>query len=141
MLGLGAFVEENNLGGVYGPDATFIIGDRDKIPDISFVSLERIPLDDEPESKWYFAPDLAVEIISPNDIYSEVEDKIHEYFAAGVRQVWIIYSKYKTVTIYRSPTQATILTENDILTCEELLPNFSLSLKDIFKMPRQSEKK
>jgi Uma2 family endonuclease len=74
-------------------------------------------------------------------IYSEVEDKIHEYFAAGVRQVWIIYSKYKTVTIYRSPTQATILTENDILTCEELLPNFSLSLKDIFKMPRQSEKK
>jgi Uma2 family endonuclease len=72
IVRLGAFVEENNSGGVYGPDATFVIGDRDRIPDISFVSLERIPPDDEPESKWYFAPDLAVEIISPNDIYYTV---------------------------------------------------------------------
>lgn len=132
-------VRANNLGGVYGPDATFVIGNRDRLPDISFVSAARIPVDGEPESKWHFAPDLAVEIISPNDIYSEVEEKIHEYFLAGVKQVWVISSEYRTLTVYISPTQVTILTENDELTCEELLPGFRLKLKDIFKMPQQTK--
>lgn len=136
IIRLGSFVEENNLGGVYGPDATFVIGGRERLPDVSFVSAARIPVDGEPESKWNLAPDLAVEIISPNDIYSEVEDKIYEYFQAGVKQGWIISSEHKTLTAYSSPTQVSILKENDELTCEDLLPGFKLNLKDIFKMPQ-----
>lgn len=129
------YVKANKLGGVYGPDATFVIGERDRLPDVSFISAKRIPPDGEPESKWKFAPDLAVEIISPNDIYTDVEDKIYEYFEAGVKQVWLISSEHKTVTIYNSPTQISVLIESDELTSEELFPGFKLKLKEIFKSP------
>jgi len=132
---LNLFVDKNELGGIYGADATFVIGGRDRLPDVSFVSASRIPPEGEPETKWHLAPDLAVEIISPNDIYSEVEDKIYDYFSAGVKQVWVISSEHKTLTVFHSPTQTTILTKDDVLTCEELLPNFQLPLKEIFKMP------
>ncbi len=135
IIRLGSHVEENNLGGIYGADATFVIGRRDRLPDVSFVSASRIPPEGEPETKWHLAPDLAVEIISPNDIYSEIEDKIYDYFSAGVKQVWVISSEHKTLTIFHSPTQTTILTKDDVLTCEELFPNFRLSLKEVFKMP------
>lgn len=135
IVRLGSFVEEHKLGGVYGPDATFVIGKRDRLPDVSFISAKRIPPEGEPETKWNLAPDLAVEIISPNDIYSEVEDKIYEYFEAGVKQVWLISSEHKTVTIYNSPTQISVLIESDELTSEELFPGFKLKLKEIFKSP------
>jgi Uma2 family endonuclease len=81
------FVEENHLGTVYGPDATFTIGLRERIPDISFVSLARIPPEGDPVGPWKIAPDLAVEIFSPNGLIGEVETKLSEYFAAGVQQV------------------------------------------------------
>jgi len=138
LFHLGMFVKENSLGEIYGPDANFAIGLNYRLPDISFISVEQFPLEGEPIGVWKINPDLAVEIISPNDIYSEIEDKIYEYFEAGVKRVWIIYSKNKTLTVYRSPTNVKILTENDNLTCEELLPNFRLALKEIFKMPHPS---
>jgi Uma2 family endonuclease len=55
--------------------------------------------------------------------------------AAGVRQVWQVSTKFRTVTVYHSPTRVTILTEDDTLTCEELLPGFQLPLRDIFALP------
>jgi Uma2 family endonuclease len=135
IIRLGGFVEDNNLGGVYGPDTTFKIGMNERLPDISFVAAARIPEDGEPEGIWPIAPDLAVEIISPNDFWEKVSDKISDYFAAGVRQVWLVAPKDKTVTIYHSPFQVTILTEEDELTCEELLPGFRCRLRDIFRSP------
>jgi Uma2 family endonuclease len=129
---LGAFIYARQLGGIYSPDTTFTIGANDRMPDISFVAAARIPPAGEPEGKWDIAPDLAIEIVSPNDEIEAATAKIREYFAAGVRQVWQVSTKFRTVTIYHAPTQVTILTEDDILTCEELLPGFALPLRDIF---------
>ena len=86
------YVKMNNLGGVYGADTTFRIGMNSRIPDIAFVAAERIPAEGEPESGWAFAPDLAVEIVSPTDLYEKVNAKVREYFDAGVKQVWIIFN-------------------------------------------------
>jgi Uma2 family endonuclease len=128
-------VKTNNLGGVYGPDTTFKIGRNERLPDISFVSAARFPADGEPEGIWPIAPDLAVEIISPNDFWEKVNDKIRDYFAAGVGQVWLVSPEHKSVTVYHSPLQVTILTEEDDLTCEELLPGFRCALREIFRSP------
>ena len=126
-------VEEHNLGAVYGPDATFMIGQRQRLPDVSFVSAARIPPEGDPVGIWTIAPDLAVEIISPNDLIEEVEAKIHAYFAAGVQQVWLVSPQFQTLTIYDSPTKSTILQEGDELTSPELLPGFRCPVAVLFQ--------
>ena len=83
---LGLHVEANSLGGVYGPDATFKIGQNERLPDVAFVSASRIGSEGEPEGIWQIPPDLAVEILSPIDLFEKVISNVHEYFAAGVRQ-------------------------------------------------------
>ncbi len=128
-------VEEQNLGAVYGPDTTFTIGARQRIPDVSFVSAARIPPEGDPIGVWTIAPDLAVEIISPNDLIEEVEAKIHEYFAAGMQQVWQVSPQFQTVTIYDSPTKATILQAGDELTSPALLPGFRCAVAALFQAP------
>jgi Uma2 family endonuclease len=130
---LDAFVEENNLGAVYGPDATFTVGVRERIPDVAFVSLARIPVEGDPIGPWKISPDLAVEIVSPNDLIEEVETKIREYFAAGVQQVWLVSPLLETVTIYDSLTKLTVLQAGDELTSPALLPGFRCSVAALFQ--------
>ncbi len=129
---MGIFLEKNKIGRVYGDNTLFQIGENKRIPDVSFVSNEKIPPTGEPLEIWNFAPDLAIEVISPSETHNKVERKIREYFDAGVLQVWKIVPEFKTLTIYFSPTETKILTENDELTCEEILPNFRLALNEIF---------
>jgi Uma2 family endonuclease len=125
-------VEAHQLGSVYGPDTTFTVGTNQRLPDVSFVSAARIPPEGEPEGIWKIAPDLAVEIISPTDFYENVLGKLLEYFGAGVQQVWLISSSHRMLTIYLSPTQATILTEQDELVDDVLLPGFRCQVADLF---------
>ncbi|HWQ32698.1 MAG TPA: Uma2 family endonuclease [Blastocatellia bacterium] len=135
MWRLAKHVEENNLGGVYGPDTTFQIGRNERLPDLSFVSAARIPEDGEPEGKWPFAPDLAIEVVSPNDLWERMNDKIFEYFDAGVQQVWLLSPERRTVAVYDSPVELRVLTEADELTSEKLLPGFRCRVSEIFKSP------
>jgi Uma2 family endonuclease len=128
-------VEAHQLGGVYGPDTTFQIGENQRIPDVAFVAATRFPVEGEPEGIWPMAPDLAVEIILPYDLYERVISKVEEYLASGVRQVWLISPEHKTITIYASPTHTTILTEADDLVSEELLPGFRCRIADLFRSP------
>jgi len=138
LIEMGIHVKANNLGSLYGADGSFSIGKDERIPDISFLSIDRIPAEGEPESIWPIAPDLAVEVVSPNDAHEKVMSKIYDYFAAGVRQVWLISPEHKTLTIYHSPTKTTILTENDELISKDVLPGFRCQLREIFKNPAQA---
>jgi len=131
-------VKVNKLGAVYGPDTTFKIGQNERLPDVAFVSSARIPEEGEPEGPWPMAPDLAVEIISPNDLFEKLFSKVKEYFAAGVGQVWLVSPEHKIVIIYRSPTQITILTEDDELIGEELLPGFRCRVGELFQQPARA---
>jgi len=128
----GIYLKNNKIGRVYGDNTLFQIGANRRIPDVAFVSASKIPQTGEPLDIWNFAPDLAIEVISPSERHNKVEQKIREYFAAGVKQVWKIVPEFKTLTIYFSMTETKILTEDDVITCEEILPGFNLKLSDIF---------
>ena len=129
----------HDLGVAYGPDTTFKMERNERLPDISFVSAERIPEDGDPEGGWQLAPDLAIEVISPNDIYVKVMNKVFDYLDEGVKQVWLVSPERKTVTIYYSVTEFKALTENDLLTCEDLLPGFRCKVGDLFALPKQQQ--
>lgn len=137
IIRLGSYIETQRLGGIYGPDTSFQIGHNERLPDVSFVCAARIPAEGEPEGIWPIAPDLAVEIVSPNDLFEKVISKVQEYFAAGVQQVWLISPEHQTVTIYRSPTELTILTVDKELTSDELLPGFRCPISELFQNPAQ----
>jgi Uma2 family endonuclease len=132
---LGTYVETNNHGEIYS-EASFQIGENERIPDLAFISAERIPPEGEPETKWPMPPDLAVEVVSPNDFYEKVSAKAMEYLNAGVKQVWIVSPENKTVTIYRSATDITAFPEDSELVSEDLFPGFHCKLSEIFKNPR-----
>lgn len=133
-------VETNDLGSIYSPDTTFMIGQNQRLPDLAFVSNERMPEEGEVDGIAPIAPDLAIEVISPNDVLEKVTSKIEDYFAAGVLQVWLISLRGRTVSIYDSTTKVTILTENEELTSQVILPGFGCHISELFGKKRAAEK-
>lgn len=101
-------------------------------PDIAFISQARIDVGGRIPGYWEGAPDLAVEVLSPNDRVSQVEGKVAQWLAAGSRIVWVVSPKLHTVTVYRSLTEIAVLTENDTLDGGEVVPGFKVSVAEIF---------
>jgi len=103
-------------------------------PNVAFVSAERWPLDREiPETgDWEVVPDLAVEVASPHDVFTNVHGKIREYFDHGVREVWLVVPDERQVYVYAALTKVEILDEARTLT-STLLPGFELSLTSLFR--------
>ena len=104
-------------------------------PDASFIRVERLPPPEEREGHCSVAPDLAVEVISPRDLYSDVEEKVAEYLAAGVQIVWVVNPPTRTVRVHRADGTVSDLGEGDILLGESLLPGFECSLAELFTVP------
>ncbi|MFN7947827.1 MAG: Uma2 family endonuclease [Blastocatellia bacterium] len=128
-------INQTSQGKVVAAETGFqIASDPDTVraPDAAFVSQQR--LDEIGRIKGYFpgAPDLAVEVVSPNDIYSEVEEKVLEWLDAGTRMVIVVNPRKRTVTVYRSQTDITILKENDTLSGGDVLPGFSCKVAELF---------
>lgn len=103
-------------------------------PDVAFVSASRWPLRRKPPrtNAWSVVPDLAVEVVSPTNTFDEIRGKIHEYFQAGVRLVWVVSTIHEEVHVYTSPTELKILTVGDVLRGDPVLPGFELPLFDLF---------
>ena len=127
-------VEPNQLGVVFAAETGFRLAvdpDTVRAPDVAFVSRERIQRIGIPEGYWPGAPDLAIEVVSPGDTYIEVEDKVMEWLSAGTRMVVVINSVKRSVSIYRG-LKATLLTENDVLSGQDVVPGWSVPVKDLF---------
>ena len=102
-------------------------------PDVAFVSNERASQQPVPdEGDWTVVPDLAVEVISPNDIYKDVVQKVEEYFRYGVRQVWVVLPSPGRVDVYRSPEDISVFHAEGTLDASDLIPGLTIPLKDIF---------
>ena len=101
-------------------------------PDVSFVRKGRFPKDRILKGYIRIAPDLAVEVLSPNDLADDAEAKVEEYLDAGVRLVWVISPKAETVTVYRDDRSAVKLHEADELSGENVLPGFRCKVSDLF---------
>lgn len=109
---------------------------NDRKPDVAFVSFQRWPAD-RPIPRvnaWPLAPDLAVEVISPTDKAFDVMEKIGEYFAGGVRQVWNVYSNIEQVLVFTSPTAVRVLTRADEISADPVVPGFRMPLADLFPL-------
>ena len=128
---LNLHVRKNKLGRVYMPDTGCRVGEQVLIPDIAFLANARIP--DNLSKASPIPPDLAVEVVSPTDVLNRVEEKAFAYLEAGTQLVWVIKPRSKTVTIYRSETDITLLTRNDTLTGEEVVEGFSCQVAELFE--------
>jgi Uma2 family endonuclease len=104
-------------------------------PDVSFVRYGRLPGEQPPPGYAKLAPDLAAEVISPNDFYEEVDEKIEEYLRAGVRLVWVISPRNHTIRVYRLDGTSQSLREADELSGEDVLPGFRCRVADLFPSP------
>lgn len=100
-------------------------------PDVSFVRAERI----ENVSRRTFiegAPDIAVEVVSPGDRATEVEEKVQEYLGAGTLAVWVVYPSARSITV-RTPDEARVYQHDQVLGGEPVLPGFEIALSEIFE--------
>ena len=132
---LDEYVEANDLGVCCGAETGFIL-ERDpdtvRAPDAAVVLASRVPASGVPVGYWPFAPDLAVEVISPSGRLGDVHVKIAEYFAAGTHLVWLVEPETRMVHVYRSPKQVEVLGTEDNLEGGDLLPGFQCSVQRLF---------
>lgn len=131
---LAQYVRTNNLGAVFAAETGFEIARNPatvRAPDVAFVSRERIPSSGVPQGYWQGAPDLAVEVVSPGDSYVGVEDKVLDWLQAGTRMVIVVNPDKRVVSVYRA-LKAVVLTENDVLSGEDVVPGWSVAVKDLF---------
>jgi Uma2 family endonuclease len=133
------FCRKNRLGRVCGADGGFIFA-RDgkenlRRPDVSFFKSGRLALG-QSWAKGYehIPPDLAVEVLSPNDLASEIEVKIEEYQTVGVRLIWVIDPASRTAMILRLDGSVARFHEADHLDGEDVLPGFRCSIAEILEV-------
>src|SRR5258707_5255852 len=132
-----AYENEHQLGYVTAAEAGYILSTDPTIvraPDVGFVSKARLkpPI---PKKFMPFAPDLAVEVVSPGDSASEIIEKVTEYLAAGTRVVWVVYPDTKTAHIYNAANKdrIEIVQATGTLDGGDVLPGFKLPMQDIFR--------
>jgi len=101
-------------------------------PDVSFIRRGRLPDERRPDGHITLAPDLAVEVVSPNDTAYEIDTKVQEYLSAGVSLVWVVNPRARTIHIYRADGTVELLQENGVLTAPELLPDLRCPVADLF---------
>jgi len=132
---LNAYVRETGRGRVMGGEVgIYVRRDPDTVraADVLFISHERYA---RCQSRSYFdvAPELVVEILSPDDLWSEVIEKLSEYLSAGVDAVWIVDPRRREVFSYRSLTEVQRFCEGQSLAEEEVLPGFRLPVSELFR--------
>jgi len=140
---LHTFSEANHLGWVLPEGTTYQCfphhPNKVRKADVSFIRLGRISLEVAfSEGPVSIAPDLAVEVVSPNDLVYEVDSKVQEYLTAGVKLVWMIHPRTRTVAVHRPGGQGTILRETDELDGEGVIPGFRCSVAELFLPPAGS---
>ena len=110
-------------------------------PDLAFVSHERWPASRRvPRTAvWDVVPDLAVEVVSPSNTYTEVLEKIGDYFRAGVRRVWVILPTQQKIYDYESDTRVQVLGPDDSIDGGDIVPGFRLLLRDLFAEPGEPD--
>jgi Uma2 family endonuclease len=134
-LPLALHVQKHGLGEVYAAETGFKLSsnpDTVRAPDIAFIRQEHVDAVGKTKGFWPGAPDLAVEVLSPSDTVGEIEEKVTEWLTAGVAQVWVVSPNFRTVTVYRSADTISVLTENDLLDGEDVLPGFQIQVREIF---------
>jgi Uma2 family endonuclease len=132
-----AFLSQNPVADVYPASLGYrcFPDDPGKVrkPDTTVVSLSRLNALPDPNSGYMpIPPDLAIEVISPNDVTYETDDKVREYLQAGFPLVWVADPNSRTITVYPRQGRPAIFSDDDEMTAEAVLPGFRCKVSDFF---------
>lgn len=138
-LAIGALLwfwaKQGRHGAVFSNDS-HVMTERDpdtvRGPDCAFIRREKLPDGKLPPGTLTIPLDLAIEVLSPSDRWTEVLDKIQEYLRSGVTEVWVIDPEQRSVTVHRAESAPLHFDGDDELTRPELLPGFSCRISDLF---------
>ena len=133
---LGRYVDEHGLGLASAADVGFFLAkdpDTVRAPDVWFIRRERIPAGGPPDFFWTGAPDLAVEVRSKNDRWSDMLEKIDQYFRAGTQLVWIIDPTTPKVVVFRPGTEPVALTRAQELDGADVVRGFRFPVSCLFE--------
>ena len=132
---LDSHVQLTGLGCVFATGTGFTLQrnpDTVRAPDAAFVAKDRMPPGEAPDGYLALAPDLAVEVISPNDRPRDIREKVADWLNAGTRLVWVIYPSSRTTTVHRPPGTVEELEEADTLDGADVVPGFTCVLGELF---------
>ena len=136
-LSLGQHVATNKLGEVYAAETGFKLAsnpDHVRAPDAAFIRRERVAAVGEAEGFWPGAPDLAIEVISPNDSFADVEEKVLDWLVAGSRAVIVVNPRNRSVTLYRSASEVRVLRDKESLAVQDVVPGWSIPVWELFSL-------
>ena len=131
------FTKPRRLGRVVGSDVGVRLErnpDTVREPDLAFISAEKLPLGIRNTGYLEVASDLAVEIVSPSDRLSDMDEKARMWLRYGASLVWVIHPEDRTVDAYRAGAPVETLDENDVLNGDPALPGFACAVRDIFEI-------
>ena len=131
---LGSYALANNLGWILLESGFIVARNPDTVlsPDLAFITHERRAPVGRVKGFVPLAPDLVVEVISPNDLYTEVDEKVAKWLAAGVRMVLVIDPRHRIIKVHR-PTSAATLTEADQIDGADVVPGWTLPVRMLFE--------
>lgn len=125
------YLLRNPIGYVTGADGSYILSpEHEFMPDVGYISKQRLP--EIPMHEVRGAPDLAVEVLSPTDSKRELRRKAEDYLRFGARMVWLIFPETQRVEVYTVDDDVVELDAAGILDGGEVLPGFTLPVRDIF---------
>lgn len=130
---IGIYLEAHPIGGLYVAEVGFRVGPARRLicPDAAYVSAERdAPVDDD--DFFPYAPDLAVEVLSPDNTWPKIRRKAQACLASGGRLVWALNTRRRTVTVFRPDAEPELLREEDVLSGEDVLPGFAVRVAELF---------
>ena len=133
LVAIANHVNANGLGRVFAAETGFTLmrnPDTVRAPDVAFLSTARLP-HPPPRGFAELAPDLAVEVLSPDDRPGEVLAKVGDWLNAGVRAVWVVDPIRVVARVYRADGSESILGETDALRGDDVLPGFEFALSGI----------
>jgi Uma2 family endonuclease len=134
-----SYLERHDLGAAVGADGMMkLFPGLVRIPDTAFISWGRYPKRKRRGEIPLVVPDLVVEVLSKGNTPREMARKLDEYFRAGIRLVWYVDPKRRTVRVYTGPDSSTVLREHQTLDGGDVLPGFSLSIRDWFARAERS---
>ena len=128
------YVVPRGLGLVVSGDAGFILErapDTVRGPDVAFIRADRVPPDDDLDGFADLSPDLAVEVLSPRDRPGQVQAKVADYLRTGVRLVWVVDPRARTVVVHVPGHSPRRHTAADRLDGGDVLPGFTCAVRDL----------
>ena len=138
---LGIFLKKSRSGSLF-PEQAFQCFPNDiggfRRPDIAFIAAERLA--EVPDDGYVpVAPDLAIEVVSPNDTIYELDEKLADYRSAGIKLVWVVNPNSRTIKVHRLDHSFAELQETDTLSGESVLPGFSILVKDLLPPAKKAQ--